>query len=104
MPFSAPSTCILPPAPWGAGHIPNLSGLQKIRYLDKSEDPVYNIDIEIQYQKKKVDMKAAIALATLTLIFVSAPLSFSEEVTYRKHIRSIFEAKCIGCHGPDSPE
>ncbi|MGC9110057.1 MAG: hypothetical protein ACP5HI_07410 [Caldimicrobium sp.] len=49
-------------------------------------------------------MKAAIALATVTLIFVSASLSFSEEVTYRKHISPIFEAKCIGSHGPDSPE
>lgn len=27
-----------------------------------------------------------------------------EEVRYSTHIKALFEAKCVGCHGPDSPE
>lgn len=26
----------------------------------------------------------------------------AEEVTYRKHIKPLFDSKCIVCHGPDS--
>lgn len=26
----------------------------------------------------------------------------SEEITYRKHIKPLFDAKCLACHGPDS--
>jgi len=49
-------------------------------------------------------MKIAISLATLIALVVSAPFSFSEEVTYRQHIKPLFDAKCRSCHGPDSPE
>ncbi len=47
-------------------------------------------------------MKAAIVLATLASFLALASLSLSEEITYRKHIKPLFDAKCIGCHGPDA--
>jgi len=45
-------------------------------------------------------MIARLLLAAI-LIFVSNQV-FAEEVTYRKHIKPIFDAKCIACHGQDS--
>jgi len=41
-----------------------------------------------------------VAIFTLTLGFSSS--SGSEEITYRKHIKPIFYARCISCHGPDA--
>jgi len=39
----------------------------------------------------------------ITLLSFSS-LSWADEITYRKHIKPIFEAKCIVCHGVGSPE
>lgn len=36
------------------------------------------------------------------LMFVGVSTSFSEEITYRKHIKPIFDAKCLSCHGQSS--
>jgi hypothetical protein len=41
----------------------------------------------------------AAALMTATL----APSAAAEDVTYRKHIRPLFEDQCASCHGADSP-
>jgi hypothetical protein len=43
-------------------------------------------------------------VSTGFVIFVFSTVSIAGEVTYTKHIKPIFEAKCMGCHGPDSPE
>ena len=43
-----------------------------------------------------------VIIIMISLIFPS--VSWSEDVTYRKHIRPLFDAKCIGCHGAESPE
>ncbi|MCL4536048.1 MAG: cytochrome C [Nitrospirae bacterium] len=40
----------------------------------------------------------------LASIFALSSISWSEEITYRKHIKPVFDSKCIGCHGPQSPE
>jgi len=31
-----------------------------------------------------------------------ASVASSEEITYRNHIRPLFESKCAACHGPDA--
>jgi len=41
-----------------------------------------------------------VAIFILTLGFSSS--SGSEEITYRKHIKPVFDARCISCHGPDA--
>jgi mono/diheme cytochrome c family protein len=30
--------------------------------------------------------------------------AYAQEVSYREHIRPILKERCLGCHGPDSPE
>lgn len=40
----------------------------------------------------------------LASIFALSSISWSEEITYRKHIKPVFDSKCIGCHGSGSPE
>lgn len=47
---------------------------------------------------KRLSMTVA-ALLTASLTF-PAP---ADEVTYRKHIRPLFEDQCASCHGADSP-
>jgi len=43
--------------------------------------------------------------ATLLIGFVLlASVSSAEEVNYRTHIKQIFDAKCLGCHGSSTPE
>lgn len=42
------------------------------------------------------------ALVTVSLSGVSAG-ALAQEVTYRKDIKPLFDAKCVGCHGPASP-
>jgi len=39
----------------------------------------------------------------MTLLSFSS-LSWSDEITYRKHIKPIFDTRCTGCHGAGSPE
>ena len=40
----------------------------------------------------------------LASIFALSSISWSEEITYRKHIKPVFDSKCMGCHGSESPE
>lgn len=47
-------------------------------------------------------MRTVFTSVVLASIAVFASLSWGEEVTYRKHIKPLFDAKCIGCHGPES--
>lgn len=47
--------------------------------------------------------KRAILAAWVALTLAPA-VADASEVTYSKTIRPIFEARCAGCHGPDSPE
>jgi hypothetical protein len=47
---------------------------------------------------KRVSM-IVVALLTGTLAFPAA----ADDVTYRKHIRPLFEDQCASCHGADSP-
>ncbi len=49
-------------------------------------------------------MKKMQFAAMLTVIFAVASAAYPEEVTYSRDIWPVFEAKCIVCHGPDSPE
>jgi len=34
--------------------------------------------------------------------FVFSSTSWAEEITYRKHIKPLFDEKCLACHGKDS--
>jgi hypothetical protein len=47
---------------------------------------------------KRVSMTVATFLMTATTFAAAA-----EEVTYRKHIRPLFEERCAACHGADAP-
>ncbi len=46
-------------------------------------------------------MQGLLISATVLLLTISA---WAEDITYRKHIKPIFDSKCGGCHGQDSPE
>jgi hypothetical protein len=46
-----------------------------------------------------------IASAIVVMIsLIHSSISWSEEITYRMHIKPLFDGKCIGCHGAGSPE
>ncbi len=47
-------------------------------------------------------MKKVFTAFVLGVTMASASMAWSEEVTYRKHIKPLFDSKCIGCHGHDS--
>ncbi|MCX7140889.1 MAG: cytochrome C [Proteobacteria bacterium] len=40
----------------------------------------------------------------LVLIFLLSAGAYAQDVTYRKHIRPLWEARCSTCHGAASPE
>ena len=44
---------------------------------------------------------SAISLIGFILL---ASVSSAEDVSYRTHIKQIFDAKCLGCHGSSTPE
>ena len=41
-------------------------------------------------------------LSLLLLVALAAP-ALAQDVTYRKHIRPLWQAKCAACHGANSP-
>ncbi len=45
-----------------------------------------------------------LAVLALVVMMVSSSASWSEEVTYRKHIKPIFDNQCLRCHGSGAPE
>lgn len=47
---------------------------------------------------KRVSMTVAVFLVTA----ITVPV-IGEDVTYRKHIRPLFEDRCASCHGADAP-
>ena len=47
---------------------------------------------------KRITLTVVAFLMTATTFATAA-----EEVTYRKHIRPIFEERCAACHGADAP-
>ena len=49
-------------------------------------------------------MKRSVLTIVGMVILVLSSHAWSEEITYRKHIKPIFDAKCTGCHGAGSPE
>ncbi len=50
-------------------------------------------------------MKKVFVLSVLVGFLTVPFISWSEEeITYSKHIKPVFEARCSGCHGPESPE
>jgi mono/diheme cytochrome c family protein len=38
------------------------------------------------------------------VVLAVVPVAAAEEVTYTQHIRPLFNARCAGCHGAESPE
>ncbi len=44
--------------------------------------------------------KLVMYVFALTFLFASSV--WSEEIPYRKHIKPVFDAKCIACHGANS--
>lgn len=42
-------------------------------------------------------------ILALSLVAGVSVASWAEDVTYRKHIRPLWEQKCVGCHGAGSP-
>jgi hypothetical protein len=49
-------------------------------------------------------MRRTFLFAVIMTLLSFSSLSWAEETTYRKHIKPIFDAKCIVCHGAGSPE
>ena len=45
-----------------------------------------------------------IIMAGLMVTVVMITGSFAEEISYTANIKSIFDQKCINCHGADAPE
>lgn len=43
------------------------------------------------------------ALSALVLALTMNIPAYAENITYTKHIRPLWEEKCMGCHGPSSP-
>ena len=46
--------------------------------------------------------KGFLAVVGLGIALCYAPIASSEEITYRKHIKPLFESKCGVCHGSDA--
>lgn len=42
-------------------------------------------------------------IVVVSFIMLSS-FAFAEEVKYTTHIKQLFDQKCVGCHGSDSPE
>ncbi len=49
-------------------------------------------------------MKGSNVLVTISFILLFPLLAQSEEITYSKQIKALFDSKCVFCHGTDSPE
>jgi hypothetical protein len=47
-------------------------------------------------------MKEIKVLLTLGVMLLFTASAWSEDITYRKHIKPLFDAKCIGCHGQNA--
>ncbi len=41
-------------------------------------------------------------LLVVSMVLTIASLAMAEEVTYRKHIKPLFDQKCVACHGKDA--
>ena len=48
-------------------------------------------------------MKRIIMIGLMVTVFMVAN-SFAEEISYTANIKSVFDQKCINCHGADAPE
>lgn len=46
--------------------------------------------------------KAFLAVIVLGVVLCFASIASSEEITYRKHIKPLFDSKCRACHGSDA--
>jgi hypothetical protein len=62
--------------------------------------PSFIIENKSQFGGEK--MKTVFTSVVLVSILTCISLSWSDEITYRKHIKPLFDAKCIGCHGQDA--
>ncbi len=49
-------------------------------------------------------MEKMLLIVVIITVLSFSSLSWSDEITYEKHIKPIFDTKCIGCHGTGSPE
>jgi mono/diheme cytochrome c family protein len=47
-------------------------------------------------------MKKLVAIVVASLLFTS--VAYASEVTYREHIKPIFDSQCSACHGESAPE
>jgi len=48
-------------------------------------------------------MKRTIAIVAVVIGACLVASAFAEDVTYRKHIRPLWEDQCASCHGEDAP-
>lgn len=48
--------------------------------------------------------KAYFAVGIFCLLFLFKTMTFADEVRYVTHIKALVDAKCIKCHGEDTPE
>ena len=51
--------------------------------------------------RKDNEMKKPLIIITLWMLFI--PVISMAQVTYQKEVRSLMEAKCSMCHGPQAP-
>jgi hypothetical protein len=56
-------------------------------------------------QRRRKVMRNVRDFAMFLVLALALPFgAHAEEVRYTTHIKPLFDAKCKGCHGPDSPE
>ena len=47
-------------------------------------------------------MRVSMTVVAFLMAAITSPAA-ADEVTYRKHIRPLFEDRCAACHGADAP-
>jgi hypothetical protein len=57
----------------------------------------------VQVVRKKREAKMLRFILALFLVAGVSVTSWAEDITYRKHIRPLWEQKCAGCHGTSAP-
>ena len=47
-------------------------------------------------------MKKLLVCIAAFLLVLSASMSWAEDITYTKHIKPLFDARCVACHGQNA--
>lgn len=76
-----------------AGQFQGLDNRRNVEELNKK--------LKVILKKKEEANMKIMVLIWMALMLISFNV-YAGEVTYRTHIKPLFDSKCIACHGPDS--